>query len=416
MNSPSSPSKVAIVIDGADDEEDGKKFLALGALGAFTATQDLLEEEVKADGQDGETSDTDSETQEAFRISLMEPDESNSDEDQMESTLIDETIAGKEARNAHKMHQLKKKKKKKKFVVGDPNKHAAKREKMKEKIVKDVTAKILPDIGAFDATTAIQIDKRKSGCCVSFLKLLGCVHSSLNEAISFMSLKTLKSSIKKLTKEKKLAEYINAYDASGRTPLINAIITKRAENIYDPNFSPNELIEALLDAGADVNVPDQFMGMTPLLYSGLAKDEELFVLFLEKGADINLCDYACVTPTMSAAGFGLSSALAILLNKVADVDAVDENGWTCVHYAAWGGFPKCLKVLLNNGADRSTKDLKGRKALDIARYREDWNKKNPPLTRDEILDLHGRDWGVCIALLEDSKSRIADVDDGDDFS
>ena len=86
---------------------------------------------------------------------------------------------------------------------------------------------------------------------------------------------------------------------------------------------------------------------------------------------------------------------------------------TCVHYAAWGGYDKCMKILLSNGADRSVRDIKGRKALDIARYREDYAKKNPPLTREEVVDMHEREWGACISLLEDQKSRIADMEDDD---
>ncbi len=136
------------------------------------------------------------------------------------------------------------------------------------------------------------------------------------------------------------------------------------------------------------------------------------------------------------------------LHRLADIDAQDEHGWTSLHFSAWGGYSKCTKLLLQNGADRSIRDNNKRKAIDIARYREDYGtlfailmldsnqiylnspisftiiiiiislflprhlaKKNPPLTHDEIKDALGRTYGECIANLEDTKSRLADLEE-----
>ena len=60
------------------------------------------------------------------------------------------------------------------------------------------------------------------------------------------------------------------------------------------------------------------------------------------------------------------------LHRLADIDAQDEHGWTSLHFSAWGGYSKCTKLLLQNGADRSIRDNNKRKAIDIARYREDY--------------------------------------------
>jgi ankyrin repeat protein len=161
------------------------------------------------------------------------------------------------------------------------------------------------------------------------LKLFGCVGSSLNEAIAYMSLKTLNRTIKRLTRKGTLAEQINAYDSNGRTPLINAIMSKRPDDAEpnNPAWNALDLIEKVLEAGADANFPDQYLGMTPLLYACSGKDEALVIMLLGKGADMNMCDFACVTPVMAAAGFNMFSTLSVMLNRLANVDAVDENGW-----------------------------------------------------------------------------------------
>ena len=38
-------------------------------------------------------------------------------------------------------------------------------------------------------------------------------------------------------------------------------------------------------------------------------------------------------------------------------------------------------------------------------------KQNPPLTRAEVEDSLGREFGQCVAMLEDTKSKLADFED-----
>ena len=113
--------------------------------------------------------------------------------------------------------------------------------------------------------------------------------------------------------------------------------------------NPTDLFDALLAAGADVNVSDSFNGMTPLLYALLNGDERLGITLLGRGASVNMCDNRCVSPVMMAASKGQRNVMKTLINRLADIDAVDENGWSCLHYAAFAGHAAIIKILTDEG-------------------------------------------------------------------
>ena len=213
-------------------------------------------------------------------------------------------------------HDNKKKRKKRKKGLTDPNKFKNKRDKLKKKIMKGVVDQVLPDIGAYDSKNIVSRDKSSSnGLFVQCCKLFGCFSSTLNEGVRYASLKSINRTIKKLQKSRKLEENINSYDEEGRTPLINAIMTRKQPDPDNPNFFPFAIIERLIDVGADLNAPDQLYGMTPLLCACSLKDEEAALILLTKGADAHMCDFKACIPIMVCAGLNLEATLTVILNR-----------------------------------------------------------------------------------------------------
>ena len=180
--------------------------------------------------------------------------------------------------------------------------------------------------------------------------------------------------------------------------------------------SDREIIEILLDYGADINSRSSLEGLTPLHRAIIGDaDLDLIEMFLERGADINtrtshgntklggdsstiLHSAAEYNPNPEAiatlldrgmdinvmAGDGsapLHSAVErneniaiveLLLKRGAEVDARDEDGKTPLHWAIrtiWNRdlAPQLMRLLLNYGADPAAKNIYGDSSLHMTR-------------------------------------------------
>ena len=192
----------------------------------------------------------------------------------------------------------------------------------------------------------------------------------------------------------------NAADWWGRTPLYAAVeIRNRDYGRNDEHAIDRpaalELIQALLDRGANVNartkeVPPtrrfvtplgdlswvDFTGQTAFLRAALAGDITLMHLLLDKGADPNIATFAGTTALMAAAGVNwmsgqtfteskeaLMEAVQLCLDKGADVNAKNSMGVTAVIGAANRGSDDILEFLVKKGARLDIKDNEGRTPL-----------------------------------------------------
>jgi ankyrin repeat protein len=129
------------------------------------------------------------------------------------------------------------------------------------------------------------------------------------------------------------------------------------------------LVEALLEAGFDVNAKDE-TGCTPLqnaIITG-AKKEAIIRLLLDKGADMESNDQDGDTALhFLAKSFHKSeSILQILLEKKADVNALNNAGFTPIFYMLRGYHPKGLQLFLDYGADIHSTHSNGRSLLHVA--------------------------------------------------
>ncbi|MBW5390752.1 ankyrin repeat domain-containing protein [Brachyspira hampsonii] len=235
--------------------------------------------------------------------------------------------------------------------------------------------------------------------------------------------------IKKLIESKSLDVNYNLDidEYSKSTPLIQAIEYKQTdiinyllENNADVNLTlgystplteamyDEELVRKLIDLGADINLPTELTGFTPLMaslhniaiaelliekgadieakdddginalvYASTYNNEEMVKFLLEKGADANtVCEIEnehtdiSSTPLMNAAYRGNTNIINMLLENGADINYTTDFGMTALMMAASFNQFEAAKVLLENNADTSVTDEYGRTALDLAKLED----------------------------------------------
>lgn len=128
-----------------------------------------------------------------------------------------------------------------------------------------------------------------------------------------------------------------------------------------------ELVQFLIENGADVNHPLPDTGERPL-HAALCKTDgpafdDILQLLLHAGADPNVATTPGVetggfmrdvytkgeTPLHRAAAFGSERAITLLREKGAIVDARDANGETPLSWASWHLRPRPILRLLTYG-------------------------------------------------------------------
>ncbi len=128
-----------------------------------------------------------------------------------------------------------------------------------------------------------------------------------------------------------------------------------------------QLVQFLIDSGADVNQPLPDTGETPLhaalCKSGRAEFDDILKILLDAGANPNVATKPDVetgafmrdvrtkgeTPLHRAAAFGSEKAIALLREKGAIIDARDANGDTPLTWASWHLRPRAILRLLTYG-------------------------------------------------------------------
>ncbi len=134
-----------------------------------------------------------------------------------------------------------------------------------------------------------------------------------------------------------------------------------------------QIVERLIDHGADVNVRNEFLGDTPLEVAATLGHVEVVRRLLAAGADVTI-GTECGTPLHMAAYSGRADVAALLLDHGADPNAHTPDGTTPLHAAA-EYCPMCpdsfgktdvTKLLLNRGAEINATTTDGHTPLDLA--------------------------------------------------
>jgi ankyrin repeat protein len=117
----------------------------------------------------------------------------------------------------------------------------------------------------------------------------------------------------------------------------------------------DELVRALLDAGASADVTSRY-GASPLAEAVKLGDLELVRMLLEAGADADSPNQDNQTALMLAATLGALPVAELLLERGADVNAVETfRGQTAFMWAAAENHPDIVELLLAHGADVSVR-------------------------------------------------------------
>ena len=122
-------------------------------------------------------------------------------------------------------------------------------------------------------------------------------------------------------------------------------------------------VRLLLEFGTDIERRDE-TGCTALLRAAhLSSDEEVALLLIERGADVNARMSDGQAPLHLASRAGNLKTVQALLDKSADVQICDSSLRTPLHEAAQHGKADVAYLLLEKGADIQAKDRLGRIAI-----------------------------------------------------
>ncbi|MBJ7901168.1 MAG: ankyrin repeat domain-containing protein [Cyanobacteria bacterium RI_101] len=132
----------------------------------------------------------------------------------------------------------------------------------------------------------------------------------------------------------------NKTDRQGHTALLYAV--------HQGNLA---MAEALLSAGAEVDLAKTPQGLTPLMLAAARGQRQIAQMLLEAGADPNRVNEDGSTALMVAAYRGDPVLTAQLLQSGADPNLVDKQGDSALGLAIRGNFPALMTQLLRAGAD-----------------------------------------------------------------
>ncbi|HEU5460516.1 MAG TPA: ankyrin repeat domain-containing protein [Pyrinomonadaceae bacterium] len=128
---------------------------------------------------------------------------------------------------------------------------------------------------------------------------------------------------------------VNAYSPEGFTPLGLAVF-----------FGHPDTVDALLAAGADVNLTSrESMKMPPLGSAMAVQRNDIAQTLIEQGADVNAKAVNDLTALHTAAARGNLEAAKLLLDHGADINASSTDGKTPLAYAEEHNHPDMVEFL-----------------------------------------------------------------------
>lgn len=134
---------------------------------------------------------------------------------------------------------------------------------------------------------------------------------------------------------------------------------------YAAMFGTVEIVETLLDAGADINGQMAYDD-SPLIKAISNGNEEIAIYLIERGADVNLPNFFGISAFIGFAGMGRIDLVALALNYGGDSNA-SFNNYSALQAAVAFGHKEIIELLLAHGGNPYLKNSQGQDALMIAK-------------------------------------------------
>ena len=142
-----------------------------------------------------------------------------------------------------------------------------------------------------------------------------------------------------------------------------------SDELYGAAITGNiEAVRKYLTDSPDINAVDSRYGVTPLCWAAFGGHAEIIELLIESGADVNAKNRDSGTALHGAAFLGQAEAAAILIQNGADTYAKHESGDTPMDSANvdWG-TTQFIAGLLELDVDRDAVERGRKRVVDILR-------------------------------------------------
>ncbi|VVC37295.1 Hypothetical protein CINCED_3A004638 [Cinara cedri] len=159
------------------------------------------------------------------------------------------------------------------------------------------------------------------------------------------------------------AKDINVYNELGQSGLFKACAAGH-----------NDMVLTLIRFGADVNLPNMFTKVTPLMTAAYHGYCDVIRILAHNDADASLRDINSKTALHYAVDGSKNNAVKMLLEeKWCNVNLVDSRGWTPIMRAVLiFANLDVIKTLINHGSDLKIKDKNGQNVWQLAHLSNNW--------------------------------------------
>jgi len=188
----------------------------------------------------------------------------------------------------------------------------------------------------------------------------------------------------------------NCRDKDGNTPLMWVVASDGSE----------ELMEALIDHGADINAQN-FVGETALYLASSRGLLEKVELLLENGARTQIANLDGATPLHVACAGGYEEVVSLLIQYGAFLNAGDDEEDTPLHWAVREGHKDIIETLISSGSEINCANGDGETPLGLAIALESQD------IVECLLGMGGKETGVSVSAIKggpNANMKYADVE------